>query len=74
MNSKTSFFLAVLCILSVGCASFSDRPTTVIMKNPQTMEFVNCNVDKWGTTESYEQNDKCVKDYEAKGYVVWGQQ
>ena len=55
-----------------GCASFGDQPTTVILKHPETLDFVNCNVDKWGTTKSFSDNEKCVEQYKQKGYVVWG--
>ncbi len=56
-----------------GCAAFGDQPTTYIMQNPETMEFVNCVVDKWETEESFAANDKCVKDYQEKGYIIWGE-
>lgn len=59
--------------LLAGCASFSDKPGTVIMQNPETMEFFNCEVDRWGTAQSYDRNEKCVEDYKKKGYVVWGE-
>jgi len=61
-----------LIVLLGGCASFSGKPETVILQNPQTMEFVNCEVSKWETEGSYKDNEQCVKDYEAKGFVVWG--
>jgi hypothetical protein len=66
--------ITVVCIMMSlgGCASFSGKPETVILQNPQTMEFVNCDVSKWETEESYRANDQCVKDYEARGFVVWG--
>lgn len=55
-----------------GCSMFIDKPKTVVLKHPVTLDFVNCNVDKWETTGSYEANDQCIKDYQAKGYEVWG--
>lgn len=55
-----------------GCALFSDKPTTVILQNVETMEFVDCVVDHWGTAQSYQDNDTCVEGYKSKGFVVWG--
>ncbi|MBW2682753.1 MAG: hypothetical protein JRC69_04230 [Deltaproteobacteria bacterium] len=60
-------------LLIGGCASFSDKPKNVILQNPETMEFVNCEVDWRGMKDSYEANEQCVKDYQAKGYVIWGE-
>jgi len=56
-----------------GCASLGDKSKKVILQNPETMEFVNCEVDKWGTRRSYATNEQCVKEYQAKGYVIWGE-
>jgi len=61
-----------LTLLVGGCAALGDKPKNVILQNPETMEFVNCEVDKWGTVASYEINERCVKDYQSKGYVIWG--
>jgi hypothetical protein len=59
-----------LCL--AGCAAISSRPVTVILQHPQTMEFVNCDVDHWNMPASYDKNDKCVEEYKKKGFVVWG--
>ncbi len=66
--------IRAICVMLLlgGCASFSGKPETVILRNPRTMEFVNCEVSKWETESSYKANEQCVKDYEAKGFVVWG--
>ena len=55
-----------------GCASSEKRPRTVVLKHPETQDFVNCNVDKWGTEESYQKNEECIKGYKEKGYEIWG--
>lgn len=55
-----------------GCASFGDSPRRVKLQNPTTLEFVDCDVDKWGTAASYERNNKCVEDYQNQGYIIWG--
>lgn len=60
-------------LLIGGCASFSGKSKNVILQNPKTMEFVNCEVDRWGTAVSYESNEQCVREYQAKGYRVWGE-
>ncbi len=70
-HTVTSIFAFVLLI--GGCASIVGKPRNVILQNPETMEFVNCEVSQWGTIISYEANEQCVKDYQAKGYVIWGE-
>ena len=65
--------LSLLLVLMGGCGSLSENSRSVILQNPETLEFVNCNVDKWGTFASYARNEKCVEDYENQGYVVWGE-
>ena len=42
-----------VCLLAVGCAKMSDESTSVMLQNPETMEFVKCNVDQWGTKASF---------------------
>lgn len=59
--------------MSGGCAALTDKPSSVIMQNPETMEFVNCDVDEWGTSKSYARNEQCVEDYKKQGYIVWGE-
>jgi hypothetical protein len=76
MHSKLKKYIVIcggLFLLIGGCASFADKSKNVILQDPVTMEFVNCEVDKWGTKKSYEANELCVKEYQAKGYVIWGE-
>jgi hypothetical protein len=77
MHSRWKRYLIVsgLCffLLAGGCASLGDKSKKVILQNPETMEFVNCEVDRWGTRRSYATNEECVKEYQAKGYVIWGE-
>jgi hypothetical protein len=54
-----------------GCAS--GRPSKVVLKHPATLDFVNCNVDRWETDKSYRTNEECVRKYQEEGYVIWGQ-
>ncbi|MBW1636732.1 MAG: hypothetical protein JRC87_06410 [Deltaproteobacteria bacterium] len=72
---KKNILLLGFCLvmLAGGCASFGDKSKKVILQNPETMEFVDCKVDKWGTKKSFETNEECVKNYQAKGYVIWGE-
>jgi len=51
----------------------SDEPTAVMLQHPETMEFVKCQVDQWGTKKSFVKNEECVKDYQSQGYVIWGE-
>jgi len=67
------FLLLLFAVLAqAGCAVLSDKPVTVILQHPETLEFVNCDVDHWNMPASYEKNDKCVEEYKKKGFVVWG--
>lgn len=63
---------AVVLLLS-GCAGFSEQSRKVLLKHPETMEFVSCEVGEWSTKEEYAKKDACVTDYEKQGYVVWGE-
>jgi hypothetical protein len=62
-----------ITLLTTGCAKMSDEPTTVMLQNPETMEFVKCDVDQWGTKKSFADNQACVEDYKSKGYVIWAE-
>jgi hypothetical protein len=66
------FIFVVLAVVVSGCA-LSGKPTKFVLKHPETLDFVNCDVDKWGTPLSYKSNEECVKHYESLGYFVWGQ-
>lgn len=65
--------MAVVFGLVGGCALYSGKPGTVMMQHPETMEFVTCKMDKWPTSASYAENEKCVEDLKQKGFVVWGE-
>ena len=73
LKKRIIFCCVCFFLLIGGCASFSDKSKNVILQNPETMEFVNCEVDKWGTKASYEANEQCVKEYQDKGYIIWGE-
>jgi len=66
------FWLLLNLTLFSGCAALTSKPATVILKNPETLEFVECNVDQWNLPGSYKANDECVEGYKKQGYVVWG--
>lgn len=42
------------------------------MQDPKTMDFVNCDVGKYGLDKHFKDKEKCVEEYKAKGYIVWG--
>lgn len=73
MKTRHLLHVFLLIVILSGCTSFGDKPSRVILQDPATMEFVNCDVDEWGTAASYERNDKCVKDYQKQGYLIWGE-
>ena len=72
---KNIFGLACLVLVFAGgCASLYDKPKIVILQDPATMEFVDCEVtDQLVTSQSYSKNDECVESYKKKGYIVWGE-
>jgi len=75
MNTKSLFISLVwLVFVGSGCAAFQGTPTNVVLKHPQTMDFVDCRVDEYRSKKSYAANEKCIKDYQDKGYVIWGKQ
>lgn len=65
--------ILVTLLLACSCAKMSDEPTAVMLQHPETMKFVKCEVDQWGTKKSYAKNEQCVEDYQSQGYVIWGE-
>lgn len=72
MKLPCLMFLAVILIFSGACSMYHGKPTKVILQNPETLEFVSCEVDEWETTRSFADNDKCIDAYKKKGFIVWG--
>jgi len=73
-RKRLRLLIAAILLLNIsGCAGFSDQSSRVVLKHPETMEFVYCEVGEWTTKEAYAEKDKCVADYEKQGYVVWGE-
>lgn len=72
---KWGFFIAgvAICLLVAGCARMSDESTSVMLQNPETMEFVKCTVDQWGTKASFAKNQECIEEYKRQGYVIWAE-
>lgn len=65
--------LCVLLLLCSGCASYSGKKM-VILQDPKTMDFVECEViDQFVTPASYTKNEECVEGYKKQGFVVWGE-
>ena len=62
-----------IILLISGCAKMSDESTSVMLQNPETMEFVKCDVDQWGTKKSFAENEQCIEGYKRQGYVIWSQ-
>ena len=72
---RNFFITAIIALLFLGsgCASMSDESKSVMLQNPETMEFVKCTVDQWGTSASFARNAQCVEEYKRQGYVVWAE-
>ncbi len=70
------YILLLLILLSPlllsSCAGFQGKPRMVVMKNPKTLDFKNCEVSFWGMDHHFKENDECVKRLKKQGYVVWG--
>lgn len=67
----TGIFL--LLFLISGCAGMSGKSKSVMLQNPETMDFVKCTVDQWGTKASYAKNEACVEEYKRQGYIIWAE-
>jgi len=65
--------LAAVSFLLFGCARMSDESTSVMLQHPETMDFVKCDVDQWGTKKSFAKKDQCVQSYISQGYVIWAE-
>lgn len=66
--------LCVLLLLCSACASYSGKSKMVILQDPKTMDFVECEVsDQFVTPASYTKNEECVEGYKKQGFVVWGE-
>lgn len=65
--------IGTVVLLLSGCAGFSEQSRKVLLKHPETMEFVSCEVGEWATEAEYAKKNACVTDYEKQGYVVWGE-
>lgn len=61
------------CLFLGSCASMSDESTSVMLQNPETMEFVKCTVDQWGTKASFTKNEECIEEYKRQGYIIWAE-
>lgn len=73
MNLRYRVLLfTMLLAVTGGCSLFQKKPTVVILKHPETLDFVDCKVGKWEMPESYSANDLCIEEYKKKGYEVWG--
>jgi hypothetical protein len=63
-----------LLLLSGGCSSYSEKSKMVILQDPKTMDFVECEVSgAFITPASYTKNEECVEEYKRQGFVVWGE-
>lgn len=73
MNYLYGLVWAILLVAS-GCGSYSGKAKIVILQDPATMDFVDCEItDQLVTPQSYTKNDECVAAYKKKGYIVWGE-
>ena len=73
MKSAFLISLLVLTVLCCGCAKYYGKSKKVILQHPETLEFVDCQMDRWETAKSFAENDKCIEEYKKKGFVVWGE-
>jgi hypothetical protein len=67
--------ICAVMLLIGGCAGSQSNSRKVILKDPQTMEFVECKVSHdWGILAIPDDDkNKCVEEYKKKGYIVWGE-
>lgn len=74
MKMLACFVQILLIMLFIsGCARMSDKSTSVMLQHPETMDFVKCDVDQWGTKKSFAKNEQCIEEYKSQGYVIWAE-
>lgn len=66
--------IALPMLLLSSCLADKSSPKVVVLKNPATLDFQNCEVQDWGSKEAYAANKKCVEQWQQQGYVIWGSQ
>jgi predicted ATPase len=69
---KKILLISLLLPLLASCMSMEGNRRVVILQHPETMDFQNCEVDKLGLDKHFRNNEECVKDYQKRGYIVWG--
>lgn len=55
-----------------GCAGKDTPPKRVVMQNPETAEFVNCDRKDIGPEKTYKTSEDCIEHFKKEGYIVWG--
>jgi hypothetical protein len=72
VNGIVSWFIGLVFLLLAGCASSPD----VRLRNPQTGQVFTCSGEagrtggRWWDEMAKRTRDACVKDLEARGYVI----
>lgn len=63
----------LLVLLLASCAAMRGKPRVVIMQHPETMDFKNCDVGKYGFDSDFKDQQICVDELKTLGYMVWGE-
>lgn len=71
--TKNLLLIVLLGVLGFGCAAASGKPTKVVLKHPETLDFVTCTVGRLQSNSAYRENDECIRKYQQQGYVIWGE-
>ncbi|MFV0436552.1 MAG: hypothetical protein ACK5PS_04060 [Desulfopila sp.] len=67
------FVSGIAVLLLSSCAAEKTASRTVMLKNPQTLDFQSCQVEDWGSEEAYAAKQRCVEQWQQQGYVIWGE-
>lgn len=65
--------VVLLLPLLASCASITGKPRVVIMQHPETIDFQNCDVGKYGFDKDFRDQQTCVDELKKQGYIIWGE-
>jgi len=71
---KCICIMGVVFLICNGCATIYGKSKKVVLKHPETQEFVECNVSGKIKMPSEKQvEDPCIEKYKNQGFEVWGE-
>jgi hypothetical protein len=70
--ARTILILILSAVCLSSCILLGEAPTYAELYNPTTYDRVSCDfgMHRYPGNKELKERDKCVSDYEAKGYVL----